>query len=519
MKMTLKWIAEKLLKYNPEIRISDGESITIRTIMLLKNAQQSFEPDVLYFGKASDLPKYFSGSSPVNVACVADRYFPKRRYTGNSNLNLIILKNHTDIVSVFNEMQELLSRNAQISDYKEKLMECLFAGNGMQNIVDTAYQLLGNPLMIVDVGHKYIASSVIETEDSFWEEAFKRKYVASDIVLMLKNSEEIRKIFRSKTPVIFNTHVSTRELLSNVFIGQKIVARISVYELYREFNQEDMEVVSYLSHIVSLEMQKSKYSYINKGQMFEYFLNDLLEDKISDDNEISERVKYIDLPMKPYNCVFTIDLSHKKADYPVQAEIMDEISLLIPDSISIFYNANIVTLISGDSINDVSESSMEKMELYLKNMDLVGGISLCFSYIGDFKKYYLQSLMALRLRSHISSRKILNRYEDYFFHHIADICSKIINLTSLCHPSVLRIWEYDKKNGSDLLKTLFFYLKYDRSITETANVLHIHRNTLDYRISKIKGVIDLDWNNFDVIKQIYMSLRMLEYMEHISFEG
>jgi DNA-binding PucR family transcriptional regulator len=51
---------------------------------------------------------------------------------------------------------------------------------------------------------------------------------------------------------------------------------------------------------------------------------------------------------------------------------------------------------------------------------------------------------------------------------------------------------HDKKNKSNLLETLRLYLEYDGSIKAIAQASFTHRNTINYRIKKIRQLLSED---------------------------
>lgn len=65
--------------------------------------------------------------------------------------------------------------------------------------------------------------------------------------------------------------------------------------------------------------------------------------------------------------------------------------------------------------------------------------------------------------------------------------------------------------GTDLLETLLAYFKNNGDMSKTASTLHIHRNTLSYRLAKIKELIGLDPHNFLELFQLYVDL--LTYLD------
>ncbi len=57
---------------------------------------------------------------------------------------------------------------------------------------------------------------------------------------------------------------------------------------------------------------------------------------------------------------------------------------------------------------------------------------------------------------------------------------------------VRELIEYDREHSSELLKTLETYYSYGCRVSQTASTLCIHRNTLKYRLDKIKEILGFD---------------------------
>ncbi|PIU76504.1 hypothetical protein COX95_02275 [bacterium CG_4_10_14_0_2_um_filter_33_32] len=60
--------------------------------------------------------------------------------------------------------------------------------------------------------------------------------------------------------------------------------------------------------------------------------------------------------------------------------------------------------------------------------------------------------------------------------------------------------------NNDLLKTLEFFFKENLNLTSTGQKLHIHRNTVIYRLDQISRIIGLDPRNFDDAVSIKIAL-------------
>lgn len=65
--------------------------------------------------------------------------------------------------------------------------------------------------------------------------------------------------------------------------------------------------------------------------------------------------------------------------------------------------------------------------------------------------------------------------------------------TNLLKPLI----DYDQRHHSELENTLFYYLIYDGSQVAMAKNLYMHRNTINYRMNKVKELLNCQLNTFE----------------------
>jgi DNA-binding PucR family transcriptional regulator len=56
---------------------------------------------------------------------------------------------------------------------------------------------------------------------------------------------------------------------------------------------------------------------------------------------------------------------------------------------------------------------------------------------------------------------------------------------------------YDREHHGDLVRTLDVYLRHGGNATRTANALFLHRNSLRYRLARIRALTGLDLDDAD----------------------
>lgn len=71
---------------------------------------------------------------------------------------------------------------------------------------------------------------------------------------------------------------------------------------------------------------------------------------------------------------------------------------------------------------------------------------------------------------------------------------------------------YDEKNQSDLVTVLRSYLKHNGSVKETADELYLHRNTINYKLSRVESLLDIDLSSLDSRLQLSIGFMLLDML-------
>jgi len=513
MEISLKDLLHELKEYNPKTYISD-EGVPLKAIKLLKKDQTEFEPDYLYIGKKSYLPKLANFNTTVNILCISLKpvYL---EYREKSNLNMIILHGDIQLAEVFNMVQEIFIKQEQVNLKMEKLLDVLANGNGIQSIIDVATELMGNPIILADSTFKLICSTRnVETEDKYWNELVRDGYFSNETVTYLRTHKYFEMMNRDSGPVYFSKDVfGVARIIWRLKVKNKIVGQLCVLECYRTLNENDTRLFAKICDAVSCEMQKNTFIRNSKGHMYETFILDILEEKIKAKKTVDERIKYLNIVLKEYLYVFTVDTTtlYDKDNIYI-TYLSDVLEQIISGSKSVIYRDNIVLIVSRSSELSLQEQDMKEMVLFLKNNNIYCGISRCFQELVDLKEYYQQSIKALEYGKHMKKDEFVFLYEDFVLCHFIDMISRNNDLGQLCHTSIFKLEEYDRKNNCSYMHTLYTFLKNSKKLIETANELHIHRNTLSYRLKSIEEIMGINLEDVDVILHLLFSFKIMQFM-------
>jgi PucR family transcriptional regulator, purine catabolism regulatory protein len=67
--------------------------------------------------------------------------------------------------------------------------------------------------------------------------------------------------------------------------------------------------------------------------------------------------------------------------------------------------------------------------------------------------------------------------------------------------------DYDRENGTELLRSLETYLDLDRSVSDTAARLFVHRNTLRNRLQKVEELLGLRVDSTEAVVDLYLGFK------------
>ena len=91
--------------------------------------------------------------------------------------------------------------------------------------------------------------------------------------------------------------------------------------------------------------------------------------------------------------------------------------------------------------------------------------------------------------------------------------AKSTDVLSFVMPKLLALAEDDRKRQLGVMRTLTEYIHSGRSVSVTAEKLHIHRNTVNYRVGKALEYLGVTIEDTKAFEQIAASLRILEYLD------
>lgn len=135
--------------------------------------------------------------------------------------------------------------------------------------------------------------------------------------------------------------------------------------------------------------------------------------------------------------------------------------------------------------------------------------------VGEFPRSYKQARLALRLPAHAEWEDQAVRFDDLGVYRLLVGLEDLGEVERFIDRWLGRLLEYDAQRGSELVRTLSHHLERGGNYELTAKALIVHRNTLKYRLQRIRQIGELDltdpevWFNLQLATRAWKTLTVL----------
>ena len=159
---------------------------------------------------------------------------------------------------------------------------------------------------------------------------------------------------------------------------------------------------------------------------------------------------------------------------------------------------------------------LDQLESLCKQFDWNAGVSDVFENVERIGPYCEQAFAALQIGSRSKPDETLHHYHTYLLPHLRASLMSQMEDPLLQHCDVIALERYDEKTGSSLAETLYSYLRNERIMSKTSAELFMHRNSVMYRIEKIKQLIVSDLDDPDNRLALLISLEVAKAKKEAS---
>ncbi|MDO4336723.1 MAG: helix-turn-helix domain-containing protein [Eubacteriales bacterium] len=400
-----------------------------------------------------------------------------------------------------------------LEEKKAIISNTLVEEREMRCIVDTASELIGNPIFVMDLSMKFITfSSVIPAGCQNWEdfmfdgESEDQNARTVEKVRMIENAGIYNHILHSDEPIFGKFDFCPKRFLGcRIRDKSKAVAMACMVEDHPIGNEE----IELMIHLCKTLLYQILYTgrTISQENPVCGLIQDLIEQKISS-SEAQTRAECIHMKIPEKMRLILLSYEDGKLGLTLYS-LQKTLSALLPLDHVILYKEDILILIDESRLHS---DTMQMIRRNIAGIPVQAGVSRTSETLLSLHQAYSEAAAAIKIARKYNMDKICF-YNDIALYHFFETTSMYTDILSFCSPVIHGLEEYDDEHNVSYLETLAAYLESGRNMQKAAEKLYIHRSSLHTRLRRMEELFDLDLHDENECFYLQLSLRIYSICE------
>jgi purine catabolism regulator len=428
----------------------------------------------------------------------------------------------------------LLDRQTATSERAIQLYRQLSAmsreGQGLAAMIEVMSKLTGNIVAVQDKRLEIQAiswpSNTTINRDTLIE-ALQQRDALPPVLRNRKAAAKSRQSIWQQLLPLDDTSVSMGRLLSPIISGDRARGYLSIIGPAGELDMFDSLTVEHGAAACALEMAKAKAVNEAKKSLRGDFLEGLLAGSLPR-KEIERLEGRLDHNTKEPHAVMVAGWSG--ANRPSLRRMETSVHWVLsnhprPALVHIFGNQYLVIFQALKNAEDMESAHQlgrrirEQIEMEFPDSTIIGGISGPAKTLADWPTMYDQALQAMQLGERL---KLTNQFVEFgslgIYRLLYDL-EEQLEVRQFTDEIMRPLIEYDAQNRGSLVKTVEAYFDHHGNISQTAESLFVHRNTLLYRMERIEELTGINLDQSNMRLALHLSLKLWQLRPESEREG
>lgn len=499
-----------LFKNQPVLTFHLDNQSCISGFLQLTPEIKTFSQHCVYLTNSFESVLQISSDTSLNLILAAPEMLTteKQALLTQSRHHIVFIQSD-DFNFVFNRIYQYLEAYLGAGLFADTLLEALFYDHNIQKIIDQIYLVFQNPIAIFDANYNLIGATYDEIgKIEIGKKILQQKGLHKEEMDLLNHLNHIhQKIQKSTVPVmVHHPEIGYDQLIFSIN-SEKNIGHIVVTARNRPITEIDKKMIVLLAHGLDQKMKNDTFIRNNRGFQYEYFLKDLLDGKLAVISEKYNQFQYIEKHFKSKLYCIVVETARSTSTVNL-THLRNIFKDVVPESTAIIYNGELVFIMYAQNNTFLPETVSDKFQTICQQYNLYAGLSNSFDKITQLKDYYKQALRAIELGIAHQKMPDLFHYSDFYLEHMEHLFLQKESADVFCHPKIQVLEAYDREHHTNLTDTLYQYLLHERNPNLTAESMHLHRNTITYRIRKIDDIVHINYDDPNERQYILLSYHL-----------
>lgn len=383
-----------------------------------------------------------------------------------------------------------------IDDYEawyDRTVEAIRRGAEIQEVFNLAVTVLKFPVALFDKHSILLAKAGQIPEnlsDTVWEDVLSDRHFPSDEVSPVQTRQIYEHMMKNQWPVLYHSRKHKEyHLTCALFLKERYFGILGTASR-TAFSQGQIalywQVKKIMEWTLLLHMQLS-----GQTDGVPYFIERMLSGYNIEEDIVLFQLHTYNWKMNDEYMVVCMKSSDGGRLYENDCQrFMAEIREIFPMALTFWYEGSITSIVR--ILGNLQQNKKGFLKCLEKN-GLRAGISLRFRDFMHLEYAYIQCKHALLYGS-----ETITEFSQIYSLCLVKTLEQATSLKSMCHPEILRYWQQGGEKEKVYIHCLKVYLQNGRNLTDTAQKLSVHRNTLIYRIDQMGKLLEIDLRGSDI---------------------
>jgi sugar diacid utilization regulator len=417
-----------------------------------------------------------------------------------------------DLNNTISKQNEMLSRSVDIHN---RLAALVLHGEGLDSIITYLYETTGQTVLLFDDLGDLISY------------AYKNNLSDEELLFIREKAQESIKTPGNVQSLLEITMNKENQCITVLPIGAKPTLFGSLIIVSPEKMRDvDIAALEHACTVISLELVKEQAIFDAQEKINGELIDVLISGKM--DGSILQKAKQMDFdPMGDYLAIMIrldeIENSHKRNSIIRHlVQLANRVFLKNPlKGIAVQNHDQIVVLLTFQqkvsptyAHHQVKELvSKFQQEIQIKNWGTTVsiGIGRIHSSLLKVTKSIQEAAKCLQfLHSYGGENQVIS-YKELGVQRLL-LQNSEEELIDFINEVLGPLFEYDQTRKGELLPSLFAYLEHNQNAKEAAESIHVHTNTLMYRLKRIEEILSTDLSDSQQFLNIHLAVSLYPFM-------
>lgn len=457
--------------------------------------------DLLYIVENKQLKEFVQKKGKL---CIGIRYEDTADMHGCCGISV---NDSIELYQLINVLQEIFQ---EFYEWRMHIERLFYTHAAFEEILDEIERTYGLISVLVDKNLQYIAFS--DSYKTYNEWVGDEKIMSLEVVSDLMDDENFRTaIQHDKAFCYYRLDKKKYSYCYNIKVRGEYEARFLIQNKMGSLFAGGLSLAGYIGENIAEMFVYYEQERTQERVLYDFYeiMKELLQGLPKSPEEIRRKLSVRGWEKDHMYQVYQFQFMEENASV-TRRYYQSKIEDLFHDCCVLEENERVCCIWNLSVTNQKNWEVHQKLSVFLRDNLCRAGISHKFTDISLLHRYYLEAQYALDLGLQSESTSWDYPFETMILPFFRSQATRELGPGQLYHPGIRTLMEYDKREHTELVKTVKEYMKCRYNVTETARALFVHRTTVLFRLQRVEKLTGINWDDWQERLWIGITLGLLK---------